>query len=139
MFVGLTSLSFFSCHDDRLKFLESYNALWITRCRPENRHKCLVDTMWAEIYAGTGYLVPLDREAYMPATSSCFSNPADVPPVIGNRNVAQPAQYGYLHCFSYPADVPPGTRTRNAAQPAQYGYLHCFSYPVDVPPDCAGW
>ena len=71
----------------------------------------------------------------MPAGSSCFSNPADVPPVIGNRNAAQSARSGLLNCFSYPADVPAGTRTRNAAQSAQYGWLSCFSYPTDVPPD----
>jgi hypothetical protein len=91
--------------------------------------------MWAEIYAGIGYLVPLDREAYMPASTSCFSNPAGLPPVIGNRDAAQSAQCGWLGCFSYPADVPPGTRTRNAAQSVQSGLLNCFSYPADVPPD----
>jgi hypothetical protein len=67
--------------------------------------------------------------------SSCFSNPADLPPVIGNRDAAQSAQFGWLSCFSYPGDVPPGTRTRGAAQSAQSGLLHCFSYPGDVPPD----
>jgi hypothetical protein len=66
----------------------------------------------------------------MPASSSCFSNPADVPPVIGNRGAAQSAQYGYLNCFSYPADIPPSPRTRNAAQSAQSGWLNCFSYPA---------
>jgi hypothetical protein len=74
----------------------------------------------------------------MPTGTSCFSNPADLPPVIGNRDAAQSAQSGYLACFSYPAEVPPGTRTRNAAQSAQSGLLSCFSYPADVPPDCAG-
>jgi hypothetical protein len=87
--------------------------------------------MWAEIYAGIRYLVPLDREAYMGVTTSCFSNPADLPPGTRTRDAAQPAQCGYLGCFSYPADVPPGTRTRNAAQS---GWLGCFSYPADVPP-----
>lgn len=64
----------------------------------------------------------------MGVTSSCFSNPADLPPVIGNREAAQSAQFGVLNCFSYPAEVPPGTRTRDAAQSAQSGLLHCFSY-----------
>ena len=81
----------------------------------------------------------------MGVTSSCFSNPADLPPGTRTRNAVQSAQSGVLNCFSYPADVPPGprrmptgstcfkypgdvppgTRTRNAAQP---GLLHCFSY-----------
>ena len=52
----------------------------------------------------------------MPTGTTCFSNPADLPPVIGNRDAVQSAQSGWLNCFSYPADVPPGTRTRNAAQ-----------------------
>ena len=76
--------------------------------------------MWAEIYAGIGYLVPLDRVAYMPTTTSCFSNPPDVPPGIGNRDAAQPAQSGWLHCFSYPGDVPPS--------PRQMTVSHCFRY-----------
>jgi hypothetical protein len=75
----------------------------------------------------------------MPASTSCFSNPAGLPPVIGNRDAAQSAQCGWLHCFSYPADVPPGTRTRNAAQSVQSGLLNCFSYPADVPPDPRWW
>ena len=41
---------------------------------------------------------------------------------------------GLLHCFSYPADVPPVSGNREAVQSAQCGYLHCFSYPTDVPP-----
>ena len=45
--------------------------------------------MWAEIYAGIGYFVPLDREAYMPTTTTCFSNPADLPPGTRTRNAAQ--------------------------------------------------
>jgi hypothetical protein len=106
--------------------------------------------MWAEIYPGIGYLVSLDREAYMPASSSCFSNPAqygwlncfsypaDVRPGTRTRNAAQSAQCGVLNCFSYPTDVPAGSRTRNAAQSAQYGWLGCFSYPADVPPDRRG-
>ena len=83
--------------------------------------------MWAEIYAGIGYLVPLDRVAYMPTTTSCFSNPPDVPPGIGNRDAAQPAQSGWLHCFSYPGDVPPGPRRMHTGS-------SCFSYSGDVPP-----
>lgn len=63
----------------------------------------------------------------MPTGTTCFSNPADLPPVIGNRDAVQSVQCGYLHCFSYPADVP-RTRTRNAAQSAQSGLLSCFSY-----------
>jgi len=63
----------------------------------------------------------------MPASSSCFSNPPDVPPGIGNRNAAQSAQYGYLHCFGYPADVPPGPRRMHTG-------TSCFRYPGDVPP-----
>ena len=64
----------------------------------------------------------------MPTGTTCFSNPADLPPGTRTRNAAQSAQSGLLNCFSYPADVPPGTRTRNAAQSAQSGLLHCFSY-----------
>ena len=63
----------------------------------------------------------------MPVTSSCFSNPADLPPVIGNRAAAQSAQSGLLHCFSYPADVPPGPRRMHTGST-------CFKYPGDVPP-----
>jgi hypothetical protein len=63
----------------------------------------------------------------MPATSSCFSNPADLPPVIGNRDVVQSAQCGWLACFSYPADVPPGPRQMHTN-------TACFKYPADVPP-----
>lgn len=57
--------------------------------------------MWAEIYADIGYLCSSRREAYMPTGSTCFSNPADLPPVTRTRNVAQSAQSGLLHCFSY--------------------------------------
>jgi hypothetical protein len=67
--------------------------------------------------------------------SSCFSNPADLPPVIGNRDAAQSAQFGWLSCFSNPAGLPPVIGNRDAAQSAQCGYLACFSYPGDVPPD----
>ena len=63
----------------------------------------------------------------MPVTSSCFSNPPDVPPVIGNRDAAQSAQSGWLHCFSYPADAPPGPRRMHTG-------TACFKYPDDVPP-----
>jgi hypothetical protein len=65
---------------------------------------------------------------------NCFSYPADVPPVSGNRDAAQSAQCGWLACFSYPAEVRPVTGTRNAAYSAQSGWLNCFSYPADVPP-----
>jgi hypothetical protein len=64
----------------------------------------------------------------MTTSSSCFSNPAGLLPVGGNRDAVQSAQCGYLNCFSYPAEVPPGTRTRNAAQSAQSGWLNWFSY-----------
>jgi hypothetical protein len=70
----------------------------------------------------------------MPTTTTCFSNPGDLPPDTRIRAAAQSAHSGWLHCFSYPAAVPPGTRTRAAAQPAQSGLLNCFSYPADVPP-----
>ena len=83
--------------------------------------------MWAEIYAGIGYLVPLDREVYMHTGSTCFSNPPDVPPVIGNRDAARSAQCGWLHCFSYPADMPPGPRQMTTS-------TSCFKYPGDVLP-----
>ena len=39
----------------------------------------------------------------MPTGTTCFSNPADLPPVIGNRDAVQSAQSGWLNCFSYPA------------------------------------
>ena len=77
--------------------------------------------MWEEIYPGIGHFVLLDPEVYMPATSSCFSNPADVPPVIGNRNAAQSARSGLLNCFSYPADVPSGPRRMHTGST-------CFRY-----------
>jgi hypothetical protein len=83
--------------------------------------------MWAEIYAGISYLVPLDPEAYMPASSSCFSNPTDLPPGTRTRDAAQSAQCGYLSCFSYPADVPPGLRRMHTG-------TSCFKYPGDVLP-----
>ena len=63
----------------------------------------------------------------MPTSSSCFSNPADLPPVTGHRNAAQSAQSGWLNCFSYPADVPPGPRRMHTGS-------SCFKYPGDVPP-----
>ena len=63
----------------------------------------------------------------MPVTTSCFSNPADLPPGIGNRDAVQPAQFGWLHCFSYPADVPPGPRQMHTG-------TTCFKYPGDVLP-----
>ena len=31
----------------------------------------------------------------MTVSSSCFSNPADLPPVIGNRDAVQSVQCGY--------------------------------------------
>ena len=83
--------------------------------------------MWEEIYAGIRYLVPLDREAYMPGTVTCFSNPPDVPPGTRTRNAAQSAQSGWLGCFSYPADVPPGPRRMHTG-------TSCFKYPGEVPP-----
>ena len=52
---------------------------------------------------------------------NCFSYPADLPPVIGNRDAAQSAQCGYLHCFSYPGDVPPGPRRMHTG-------TACFRY-----------
>jgi hypothetical protein len=52
---------------------------------------------------------------------NCFSYPADVPPVSGNRDAAQSAQCGWLNCFSYPADVPPGLRRMPAGSA-------CFRY-----------
>jgi hypothetical protein len=52
---------------------------------------------------------------------NCFSYPADVPPVSGNRDAAQSAQCGWLACFSYPADVPPGLRRMPAGSA-------CFRY-----------
>jgi hypothetical protein len=55
---------------------------------------------------------------------NCFSYPADVPPVSGNRDAAQSAQCGWLACFSYPAEVRPVTGTRNAAYSAQSGWLN---------------
>jgi hypothetical protein len=53
--------------------------------------------------------------------SSCFSNPAGLPPVIGNRDAAQSAQCGYLACFSYPGDVPPDPRRMHTGST-------CFRY-----------
>ena len=77
--------------------------------------------MWAEIYSGRGYFVPLDREAYMTTSSSCFSNPADPPPSTRTRNASQSAQSGWLGCFSYPVDVPPGPRRMHTGST-------CFRY-----------
>ena len=89
--------------------------------------------MWAEIYAGIGYLVPLDREVYMHTGTSCFSNPPDVPPVIGNRDAARSAQCGWLHCFSYPADMPMGGEIPDTARLTPSGLRTmaggtCFRY-----------
>jgi hypothetical protein len=69
----------------------------------------------------------------MPTTSSCFSNPPDVPPGIGNRDAVQPAPPGprRMHtgstCFRYPGDVPSGPRQMHTG-------TSCFRYPGDVPP-----
>ena len=67
----------------------------------------------------------------MPTSSTCFSNPADLPPGTGNRDAVQSVQCGLLHCFSYPADVPPGPRRMHTG-------TTCFGYPGDVPPGRAG-
>ncbi len=64
----------------------------------------------------------------MPTSTSCFSNPADLPPVIGNRDAVQSVQCGWLHCFSYPGDVLPGPRRMHTG-------TACFKYPGEVPPD----
>ena len=63
----------------------------------------------------------------MGVTTSCFSNPAHLPPVIGNRDAVRSAQFGWLNCFSYPADVPPGPRRMPTG-------TSCFKYPGDVLP-----
>jgi hypothetical protein len=73
----------------------------------------------------------------MPTGTSCFSNPADLPPIIGNRDAAQSAQSGWLNCFSYPADVPPDIGNRSVVRPVRDSKL-CFSYQanaVQPPPD----
>ncbi len=62
----------------------------------------------------------------MTTSTSCFSNPAGVPPGTRTRNAAQPAQSGLLNCFSYPADVPPGPRRMHTG-------TSCFKYPGEVP------
>ena len=70
--------------------------------------------MWAEIYAGIRYLVPLDPEAYMGVTSSCFSNPADLPPDPRRMHTGS-------SCFTYQGDVPPGPRRMHTGST-------CFRY-----------
>ncbi len=68
----------------------------------------------------------------MPASSTCFRYPADVPAGIGNRDAVRPAPPGLRSmpvtssCFRYPDDVPPGPRTMT--------YTTCFRYPAEVPP-----
>jgi hypothetical protein len=57
----------------------------------------------------------------MTTSTSCFSNPADLPPGTRTRDAAQPAQFGWLSCFSYPADVPPGPRRMHTGST-------CFRY-----------
>jgi hypothetical protein len=64
----------------------------------------------------------------MGVTSTCFSNPADLPPGTRTRAAAQSAQFGWLGCFSYPADVPPGPRQMTTSS-------SCFKYPGEVPPE----
>lgn len=63
----------------------------------------------------------------MTTSSSCFSDPADLPPSTRTRNAAQSAQCGWLACFSYPGDVPPGPRRMHTGS-------SCFKYLADVPP-----